>query len=122
MAYGFLLLDMITTATPDRMLSNSAKYGVLSAKFGDGYEQRSPRGINSLQLEFQISFVNRSETEIQAITDFLDSKEAVTAFDFTYPSGTGETTIKVICESYNVTYKTSDIFSCNASFRRVYTL
>jgi len=122
MAYGFLLLDGTTMAAPDKNLTKKGEFATIMAQFGDGYIQRAPKGINSLKETHDIAFVNRSETEIQAIMDFFEDKKGVTAFDFTYPSAGGEVTIKVICETYNTVFISDDVYSCNATFKRVYEL
>ena len=120
MALGFLLLDELTSAIPDKMLSNEANFKVLKVSFGDGYEQRAASGINNIGSLFSLSFVKRTADEVQDITDFFDDKEGVSSFDFTYPTATGENTIKVICEKYAVSYITCEYFSCSATFKRVY--
>ena len=45
-------------AVADRGLSRKSKHNVLTAKFGDGYEQRVLDGINTKQDMFNISFNN----------------------------------------------------------------
>lgn len=105
---------------PDRNIRQTSKPRVLKVSFGDGYEQRLSDGINILKETFNISFVNRSKTEIQAISDFFDTNAGVTAFNFTIPTGSGEETVKVVCEDWNVTFFNTEIFSCDATLRRIY--
>ena len=123
MAIGFLLSDGITQVVPDRNLSRQTQPKVLRAEFGDGYEQRIKDGINSLRQNYTVSFVNRPPEEIDEIINFFDELAGATAFKFTIPdkrSEIGETTITVVCESYDLIY-TNDIASgCAAQFRRVY--
>ena len=52
--------------------------------------------------------------------DFLDTKKGVTSFSFTIPNGSGERTVKVVCDTYSQTYFNTSINSCTATFRRVY--
>ncbi len=121
MAYGFLLIDGVTVAAPDKMLGRGSELNTNVAQFGDGYAQRSPRGINNIKSTFNIAFVNRSELEIDDITEFFDSKNGG-HFDFTYPYKGGEVTVQVVCESYNVTFISDAIYSCTSTFKKVYTL
>lgn len=120
MALGFNVGGSVGNVVPDRNIGQTSKPTTYKIEFGDGYEQRLQRGINSIRESFSISFNNRPNTEIDAIMDFLDSKGGVTSFDFTLPNGTGERTVKVVCEEYSQTYYNTQINSCSASLRRVY--
>ena len=122
MAIGFLV--GATQIAPDRSLSRASKPRVLTAKFGDGYEQRIVDGINNIEETFAISFVNRSKAEIDDITAFFESKGGATSFNYTIPdsnvSPSYEKTIKVVCDTYNTVYVQTDCYTCTAQFRRVY--
>lgn len=122
MAIGFLV--GATQIAPDRSLSRASTPRVLTASFGDGYEQRIVDGINNINETFSISFQNRSKAEIDDITAFFVSKGGVTSFDYTIPdsnvSPPYETTVKVVCDSWNTVYVQTDCYTCTANFRRVY--
>ena len=122
MAIGFLLLDGVSVARPDKNLNRTSAPRVLKATFGDGYEQRIADGINNIQEEYSIAFNNRTKEEIEDITAFLASKNGVTSFDFTIPdsNNSGESTVKVVCEQYSQNYTYGDFYGCTAMFRRVY--
>lgn len=122
MAIGFLLLDGVSVARPDKNLNRTSAPRVLKATFGDGYEQRIADGINNIQEEYSIAFNNRTKEEIDDITAFLASKNGVTSFDFTIPdsNNSGESTVKVVCEQYSQNYTYGDFYGCTAMFRRVY--
>jgi len=108
--------------TPDKSLQRKTKPKVYMASFGDGYEQRVSQGINPLGETYTVSFQTRTNEEIDDIVAFLDSKRGVTNFSFTIPdsNNSGETTIKVVCDDYSITYTNDEFYSCNATFRRVY--
>jgi len=123
MAIGFLLSDGVTVAKPDKNLVRRTQPRVLRAKFGDGYEQRMPDGINSLEQNYDITFVNRSPAEIDNIVKFFEAKLGVTSFEFTFPDTAaeiGETTITVVCETWDLVYTNQIAYGCSANFRRVY--
>lgn len=123
MAIGFTLLDGSTQAIPDRGLQHATQNRTLKVAFGDGYEQRLVDGINFKIQTFNVRFANRTDDDADDIIAFFDNKKGVTAFDYTYPdtnAGGGETTIKVVCESYNLNYVNDDHSSVDATFRRVY--
>ena len=122
-----ILVDNISPSLavrPDRFFSKASKPRVLVAKFGDGYEQRLADGINTIEQTFDVSFVNRSKTEIDDIMAYFDAKGGVTAFNFTIPDSNvgspAETVIKVVCDTYNQVYVQTDCYTCTATFRRVY--
>lgn len=123
MDIGFLLSDGITRVRPDNNLTKRVAPRVLLARFGDGYEQRTPDGINSLQESFQAVFVNRTPAEADAIVYFFEDRLGVEAFDFTIPdsrSYLGLKTIRVVCESWDYVYTNHIASGCVATFRRVY--
>ena len=119
-----------TTIRPDKSLSRASKPKIHLATFGDGYEQRLADGINSVKEIFTVSFATRPKADIDDIIFFLDSKKGVTAFDFTIPDSNqlsnagdltaGETTIKVVCDDFSISYDYGDFYSASAKFRRVY--
>lgn len=111
-------------AVADRGLSRKTKHNVLTAKFGDGYEQRVLDGINTKQDEFSISFNNRPSSEINLIAAFLDDS-AGKSFDFVitdkFSSGNLTTsTIKVVCDDYSINYGHTTSHSLSCALRRVY--
>ena len=111
-------------AVADRGLSRQSKHRVLTARFGDGYEQRVRDGINTKEDMFSISFKNREAEDIALIAGFLDDK-AATNFDFvitdTFSSGSLTTsTLKVVCDGYTINYDRENFQSLNCQLRRVY--
>lgn len=111
-------------ATADRGFSRASTYSLLTAQFGDGYEQRVLNGINSKQDNFSVSFNNRNAEEINLIAAFFDSK-AGKSFDFvitdSFSSGAlSNSTIKVTCNEYNVSYNRETNHSLNCTLKRVY--
>ena len=111
-------------AVADRGLSRTSKHRVLTAKFGDGYEQRVLDGINTKDDSFSLSFNNRTAEDINLIAAFLDDKAAKN-FDFTvtdtFTGGSlSNTTMKVVCDGYNVTYLRENFHSLSCTLRRVY--
>ena len=111
-------------AVADRGLSRKSKHNVLTAKFGDGYEQRVLDGINTKQDQFNIAFKNRDSAEINLIAAFLDDS-AGKSFDFVitdkFSSGNLTTsTLKVVCDGYDINYGQADNHSLSCQLRRVY--
>ena len=122
MALGFTDLTS-TRRIPDKTMSRRTAPKRYVASFGDGYSQRIAQGINSLDEVYSVTFKTRPKAEIDDIVAFFDSKQGVTNFSFTIPDtngGSNETTIKVICEDYSISYDYDDYYSCSAQFKRVY--
>ena len=107
---------------PDKGLTRTSTPRVLVARFGDGYEQRIADGINSINETFRVTFNNRTKEEIDDITAYLGSLNGKTAFTYTIPdsNNSGETDIKVVCDTFTQNYSYGDFYSASATFRRVY--
>ena len=107
---------------PDKGLTRTSTPRVLVARFGDGYEQRIADGINSIDEVFNVTFNNRTKEEIDDITAYLGSLNGTTAFTYTIPdsNNSGETDIKVVCDTFTQNYSYGDFYSASATFRRVY--
>lgn len=125
-AFTELTTDKVITA--DRGLARQVSYSVLTAKFGDGYEQRGLNGINNKQEQISISFNNRPYREGNLIAAFFDSKAALNFelsitnnkdIEASTPTLTTET-IRVACDSYNLVYVNDVTISIQAQLRRVY--
>lgn len=114
--------------TADRGMGRQVNHNILTAKFGDGYEQRALDGINTKQENYSLNFNNRDYKEINLIAAFLDNK-AATNFQLSItntkdaessaPTDTTET-VKVSCESYNITYINENTAALSTTLRRVY--
>jgi len=104
-----------SNAVLDRGAGRTTQRRVLSAKFGDGYEQRVLDGINNIEETYSVSFKNRQKAEINTIADFLDDQQP-SSFTFHI----GEDTVKVVCDTYNISYGHDSVYSLSAQFRRVY--
>ena len=112
----------------DRGMGRQVNHSLLVAKFGDGYEQRALDGINTKQENYNLNFNNRDYKEINLIAAFLDNK-AATNFQLSItntkdaesssPTDTTET-VKVSCESYNITYINENTAALSTTLRRVY--
>ena len=112
---GYSSTGTDTDAVIDRGAGRTTSRRVLSAKFGDGYEQRVLDGINNIEETYSISFKNRAQAEINTIADFLDDQPPA-PFQFYI----GNDTVYVICDSYSISYGHDSVNSLSAQFRRVY--
>lgn len=109
--------------TPDKTASKTIKPRILTAQFGDGYEQRAVDGINHLIETFTLSYSNRGKAEIDDLIAFLDSNKGVVKFNLILPDsniGGGEKTVKVVTVDYGINYTHDDFYSANVNLKRVY--
>ena len=136
MALGFTTSSSFGSLTvlPDKGMTRQATPQVRRVNFGDGYEQRTTFGINSVKEEYNVTFKNRTRGEIENIAGFLKSLKGVTSFVFTVPdhASTEETTgvldssidneksIRVVCDNFSENCQYEDFYSLTAKFRRVY--
>lgn len=74
------------TWAPRIETSGTATYRTLSAKFGDGYEQKAADGINNKSQSWPVSFVGAA-AYITPIRDFLDARAGYQSFYWTPPLG-----------------------------------
>ena len=124
MTIGFIYTGS-TYATPDKQLSKASNPRVLTAKFGDGYEQRAVDGINNLNETYTLTFKTRPKADIDDIVAFLNSKQNVTKFTLTLPdtnntTRSGERDVKVVSETYTTNYEYDDFYTLNVTLRRVF--
>ena len=102
--------------TFDRGFTKESSHRILTATFGDGYEQRVRDGINTLDQNFSITLSNRIWEEIALISSYFDIIQPQ-SFSINLEKQTG---IKVVLETYSVMVGHDDVQSISAELRRVY--
>ena len=125
MTIGIKQNNSTLIATPDKSMSKSVSPRVLTAKFGDGYEQRIANGINSIDETYSLTFKTRTKEDIDDIVVFLDDQKNVSKFLFTMPdtnntTRTGEKDVSVVSTQYSVTYDYDDFYTLTLSLKRVF--
>lgn len=125
MALGFTTSSAFGSRAilPDKGLSAAFAPRVLTAQFGDGYQQRVLDGINNSPRSFGVSFNTRTKAEIDDIAGYFNSLGATTKFNFVIPdtnAGSDEDTVKVVCTTWNKVYDYGDFYSLSATFVEVF--
>lgn len=100
---------------PNYGMSKSTQPRVNVAKFGDGYEQRTPNGINTMLSKYDLKF-ELSDAELSTVITFLESKGGATAFTWVPP---GESQILVVCREWSVSYEGYGYNLLNTTFEEV---
>lgn len=107
------------TWTPSRGVTRTPRYLVKEAKFGEGYIQSTRDGISNVLMDYTLSFNDRSDTEIKAIMDFIDSKGGTDTFTFLPPApwaADGE--ITVVCKQAPTQINSIDQNSVTLTFEQ----
>ena len=86
----------VFTWFPNAGHSLSVEPRVASAKFGDGYEQRVPNGINFILEKWSLTF-SGTRQNMGLVEAFLRTHAGVTSFDWTNPD---EVAGKFVCKSW----------------------
>lgn len=90
---------------------------VLTAGFGDGYEQRTPDGINTDLATVSPSWPALTWGQGQTIVDFFAARKGVTPFYFTMP---GESTPrKWIAKKWSRRFDTDQLVTISAQWKEV---
>ena len=104
------------TWTPDEGASPDKTPRLRVAAFGEGYEQASPDGVNSIMPHWSLSFSGRSFAEIRSIDAFLEAQGGYVTFDWIPP---GESvTKKFRCKTWKPVWN-SNHASLTATFAMV---
>lgn len=90
----------VFTWIPDTGATEEAQPRLLTASFGDAYEQNAADGLNSDMRPRSLSFTGRSSAEIAAIDAFLTARNGATSFDYTHPGGASK---KYLCKKWKLT-------------------
>lgn len=107
----------IFTWKPSLAATANSAPKVTEAKFGDGYVQRSPKGINNNPMSWDLSFDALSSHDADAIEDFLATLYACLPFTWTDLRGrTGQ----YICPSWSRVYSDEDANSVRAKFEQFF--
>lgn len=91
---------------------------VRSVKFGDGYEQRTPDGINNDAQKWSVKFQNRTFSESNEIVDFLSARGGWQAFDWIPPFK--DDAIRVVCRDWSEETTSYNLRTINATFEQVF--
>ena len=105
------------TYTPSFEATEASRPRVTKIQYGDGYEMRAIFGLNADPKEWTLTFSERTDTERDEITSFLETAAGATSFDWTPPSGSAG---KYVCEEWQVTLRSFNFNTIQAKFREVY--
>lgn len=102
---------------PDFQSSASKKTDVRETKFGDGYLQTVPMGLNSVMADWSLQFTELNDVEAMQIDYFLASMKGASAFF--WKDATGKR-LKFRCPEWSTTYQDDQQNSISARFVQVF--
>jgi len=95
----------------------SFKPKINEARFGGGYSQRTPKGINNNpQMWNSLRFID-DESELDKIMTFFELRGGVSSFTWKPPEGTE---LKFICSEWNRNLISKGRTSIKAKFEQVF--
>lgn len=86
-------------------------------KFGDGYAQTSPNGINHNPESWDLTFSNMTDIEAMQIVLFLDMMGGYKSFAWVTPSGRK---LRFTCKVYGASPNAEDDNSVHATFEQTF--
>lgn len=105
------------TYTPSFEATESSKPQAHKFQAGDGYEARIRFGLNTDAKEWSLTFSERTDTERDNILAFFEARAAVESFDWIPPRGVAG---KYVCEEWQVTMRSYNFNTIQATFRQVF--
>ena len=106
------------TWNPDYNAGGDFAPRVLSSKFGDGYEQRVPDGINNNPGSWALTFANRTNADGDAIDGFLQAAGGYLWFWWTPPRAA--VAVKVVCKKWKKSEPGPNGTTVTATFDQVF--
>lgn len=101
---------------PGYGLTLDSEFNIDTAKFGDGYEQRRPAGLNSVRRVWSLSWEYLTEQQTNTVKDFLLSRKGVYAFFWNTPNT--DEVVRVVCkEPPSIEYSEYGRYNVKATFR-----
>lgn len=105
---------------PDYGLNDSPTFRVRRAQFGDGYEQRSPDGLNSVRRSWSVTWSVISEYDRVALMGFFKQMAGVNSFEWIVPDS-GEM-VRVTCDDPSATHDSFSNHTVTATFKEVFEI
>jgi len=96
--------------------TGTGTFDVAQAKFGDGYRQTIPQGLNNESQQWPISIVGR-EAKVGPALAFLRARQGGVSFLWTPPLGVQGL---YLCKSYNLTAHGNGVFTLSATFEQTF--
>lgn len=104
-----------------RTSSVSVNARVQETRFGDGYVQAAPDGLNAIDEAWDLVFDGVDDAIANAIETFLRARGGAEPFDWTPIWASGNAPIKVVCKGWRRSRAEPGISNLTATFERRFT-
>lgn len=129
MAYTFQkLVSSKDVWIPSTGFDASAAPRVLTAQFGDGYMQRTPKGLNNVTLSWNLTWMNRAWAYVNDMLAFFEARKGSEGFYWTEPKtivagvvATG-TQYKVYCPEWRLVHSSALAATVSARFVQTFEI
>ncbi len=103
---------------PNRGSSRNVKSRFLRADLGDGYDQRSGDGIQTVKEEWNVEFVALDQTSANTLVAFFANLEGYQKFEWTpFRQSVAK---KFICVEWSESFMGRSLTTVSASFTQVF--
>lgn len=102
---------------PDYGVAADSEARLNEIKFGDGYGQRAPMGLNHITGMWNMTWTNRTRAEVDAIEDFFRAEGGANWFYWTTPRGQQK---KFICKKWKPVYRNDYDCDMSATWEEVF--
>ena len=93
---------------------------LLTASFGDGYEQVAPDGLNARRQVWTLVWQTLTKAQADAIVAFLDARQGAEIFDWTPPGCASAISFRAPQWSPPRPEQGDDVFTVTATFRQAF--
>ena len=109
---------------PTYQTKGDVNNNTITAKLGDGYEQRQPNGLNSYNQALTFVYTSRSPKELRAATNFIENMAGANAFEVLMPLTSLATNpnAKYVAPSISYTTDSWNLVSFSVQLNRVFDL
>lgn len=114
------LVTFAPTENPSTPIEISVTPRVLVAQFGDGYEQRTGDGINTMRETVNLRWESIRATVASTIIAFFEARGGVEPFYYTLPGGGVQK--KYICVNWSRQRSEANLDTVAARFLQSFTL
>lgn len=97
-------------------VSGGGEFLVSEARFGDGYVQTSPDGLNNESQSWPIAIVGRQE-KVGPVLEFIRAHQGGTSFLWTPPLGVQGL---YLCKTYEVLPHGGGVYTLSATFEQTF--
>ena len=101
----------------DQASSGSTQFKTLISRYGNGYEQRAPDGLNNNLASWSVTWNGLSSTDFTSLVSSIDTAQGVNYFTWVPPGAS--VSKKWVVEQYSISTQGGQIYSVSGTLRQV---